>query len=649
MTSEERGANPTDHGMATESSAQDVEAEKCAESASVTQEADTPATVSQSDSPGAPQSVEALSRGKDNAGCEANMCRICFGNEEVLCAPCPCRGSVRFVHMSCLREEFLSRREWTNLRCSVCRYEFTGPAALELATLGRERAATEWGPDEVGTFITEDHLGRLLMCVAGDLSNAEVHLRRALDGLERTLGHDDPETLIAASNLGTLLQRQGCFDVAEPLVRRAWEGSVVAQGEHHHDTLVLCMNYAVVLRELGRHEEAERLLRSSLAGLDALPGANQDALAAASHLSNLLLHLRKDLGEAEPLARRAWEGTVRTFGPEHPRTLKATADLGALLLARGRPGDSEPLLRDALKGLRNTLGAKHPQTLAVAGDLGEALFSVGRKVESEEFLQAVWAERQATLGEDHLRTAAAAHNLGVLLQDLRRPVEAAQLLEAAWMSRKTKLGVAHSRTLASAARLGPLLLQMRNPQAASVLRSLWEGNTERLGGSHSKTVASARRLAACLMEWELIAEARGVLKRALLAADSSSGESEQVSVLSSALLGADYDASRWRELFCNTVQQPSATELLMSDLQALDASAHEEDSPERDQNAGIPDSQHLGASSDCGHRSPSLASGEATPELFLAQDVSSVVDAVAPRHKRRRTSTENIEDVLCEG
>lgn len=93
-----------------------------------------------------------------------------------------------------------------------------------------------------------------------------------------------------------------------------------------------------VLRELNRPREAEPLLREALEGLDELKGKQHpDALAAASHLSGLLLHLREDLGEAEPLARRAWEGSLRHFGPDHPRSLCASADLGLLLLARERP------------------------------------------------------------------------------------------------------------------------------------------------------------------------------------------------------------------------------------------------------------------------------------------------------------------------
>jgi len=504
-------------------------------------------------------------------------CRICLhgSGEEALCSPCPCRGSMRFVHQSCLRKEFLAKRQWTCLTCSICANEYTGEVALELAHLAVEWAEADWGLSNAGTFVAVDHLGRLLMSTTGDLQSAEQHLRRAVSGLERILGSDHPETLIAISNLGILLNCSGQHAEAEPLVRRAWDGSRVRHGEEHSETLVFGMNLATVLRELERCEEAEPLLRTALKGLGKQRGEQHpDTLAAASHLGRLLLHLRKDLGEAEPLARRAWEGSLRHFGLDHPRTLEATANLGSLLLERGRPGEGEPLLRDALRGFQSRLGAEHSKVLAVAADLGAALFAAGRKLEAETPLRSAWEGRCRALGEEHLRTAASAHNLGVLLADLRRPHEAVALLQSAWNIRKDKLGLGHPRTLASAAKLGPLLQSADDPGAAALLRALWEGYTIRHGGTHPKTVGVARSLAATLLRWDLEEEAEAVLLRAFEAATSAPPDEEgadQVAMLREALLDRSYDPAGWRQLLDSTARRPPAVELLECDLLALQA------------------------------------------------------------------------------
>ena len=44
----------------------------------------------------------------------------------------------------------------------------------------------DWGLKTVGTLVAADHLGRVLSA-AGQLEEAEQHLRRAVDGLEEVL------------------------------------------------------------------------------------------------------------------------------------------------------------------------------------------------------------------------------------------------------------------------------------------------------------------------------------------------------------------------------------------------------------------------------------------------------------------------------
>eukprot|EP00434_Breviolum_minutum_P009721 symbB.v1.2.008557.t3/scaffold511.1/size325556/4 len=518
-------------------------------------------------------------------------CRICLAREGELLAPCPCRGSLRFAHLECLKKEFLARREWTQLTCSICKNEYVAPAVLDLARLALEWAEADWGSKTVGTLVAADHLGRVLSA-AGQLEEAEQHLRRALDGLKEVVGIEHAETHIARSNLGMLLNSRGRFQEAEEHVRGAWEGSRSLSGPKNAETLVFGMNLAVVLRELNRPREAEPLLREALEGLDELKGKQHpDALAAASHLSGLLLHLREDLGEAEPLARRAWEGSLRHFGPDHPRSLCATADLGLLLLARERPKEGEQLLRCALEGFQKQLGESHPQALSTAADLGTALFAAGRKEESLIPLRAALEGRQKLLGTDHLRSLASAHNLGVALADLHEVEEAKKLLQAAWQGRAHKLGPDHFRTLASAKRLLPLLQEAdEEALAAQALRSVWEGETANLGASHPNAVQAARKLAQWLARRQLLFEAEAVLAHALASAQAeetqraieeaestSAGASEDerpcderaTRLLQSALLGSSFNPANCLAKLAAAQQRPSPSKVLSADLQDL--------------------------------------------------------------------------------
>ena len=71
----------------------------------------------------------------------------------------------------------------------------------------------------------------------GKLKDAEAYYRRSLEGRERTLGRDRPDTLVSVNNLGTLLQALGKLDLAEPFLRRALEGSELSLGRDHSYTL----------------------------------------------------------------------------------------------------------------------------------------------------------------------------------------------------------------------------------------------------------------------------------------------------------------------------------------------------------------------------------------------------------------------------
>ena len=116
---------------------------------------------------------------------------------------------------------------------------------------------------------------------AGRYAGAEPLLRRALEGFERVLGKEHPDTLTSVNNLARLLDSTGDYAGAEPLYRRALEGIERVLGKEHPDTLT-----------------------------------SVDSLAE-------LLYSKGDYASAEPLYRRALEASERVLGKEHPDTLTA--------------------------------------------------------------------------------------------------------------------------------------------------------------------------------------------------------------------------------------------------------------------------------------------------------------------------------------
>jgi tetratricopeptide (TPR) repeat protein len=119
----------------------------------------------------------------------------------------------------------------------------------------------------------------------GKYSTSEVLYRRALEGYERVLGVDHPDTLFSVNNLGSLLKKQGKLEEAEVLYRRTLEGRERVLGVDHPSTLISVNNLGFLLYQQGKLDEAESLLRRTL------------------------------------------EGYERVFGPEHSNTQNAAANL----------------------------------------------------------------------------------------------------------------------------------------------------------------------------------------------------------------------------------------------------------------------------------------------------------------------------------
>ena len=70
---------------------------------------------------------------------EAKLCRICLGEEgteeDPFISPCNCSGTMKFIHLNCLREWLANKRtertspnariySWRNLFCELCKEDF---------------------------------------------------------------------------------------------------------------------------------------------------------------------------------------------------------------------------------------------------------------------------------------------------------------------------------------------------------------------------------------------------------------------------------------------------------------------------------------------------------------------------------------------
>ena len=255
-------------------------------------------------------------------------------------------------------------------------------------------------------------------------AQAAVALRR------RALGHDNPETIAAQSDLGLVYHTTGNLPEAESIYRDVLDRARRALGNEHRHTLTAISNLAMLYGQTGKPAEAEPLLREALAYRRRTLGDNHpDTLILMNNLAGLL-QWQKKLPEAEQLFRQVLAGRRRTLGEDHPETLLSLTNLGGIIQEQGKPADAEPLFRDALAGRRRVLGDDHPETLQTMHILGRCLMRQSRPAEAEPFFAEVY-RRVPNAKLEPRRAADLMCNWGICLTRLGRYAEAEPALREA--------------------------------------------------------------------------------------------------------------------------------------------------------------------------------------------------------------------------
>ncbi|KAK5676701.1 hypothetical protein LTR17_027732, partial [Elasticomyces elasticus] len=199
--------------------------------------------------------------------------------------------------------------------------------------------------------------------LGGVATAAEAMNRRALEGYEKVLGKEHPDTLTSVSNLALVLQYQGQYEAAEAMNRRALEGREKVLGKEHPDTLTSVGNLALVLRYQGQYEAAEAMNRRALEGYEKVLGKEHpDTLTSVSNLA-LVLQYQGQYEAAEAMNGRALEGREKVLGKEHPDTLTSVYCLAYLLHQKADFTAALPLYERAHSGYVRRLGPSHPTTM----------------------------------------------------------------------------------------------------------------------------------------------------------------------------------------------------------------------------------------------------------------------------------------------
>jgi tetratricopeptide (TPR) repeat protein len=266
----------------------------------------------------------------------------------------------------------------------------------------------------------------------GKYEEAEMMHRQALAQIEKTLGHEHPETLASMNNLAGVLKSQDKYEGAEMMYREILGLRRKILGYEHPDTLVSMNNLAGVLESQGEYEEAEMMYREILVLREQILGSDHPGtLVSMDNLARVLGSIGKH-EEAEITYREILGLRRKTLGYEHPDTLVSMDNLARLLHIQGYYGKAEAMYLQTLQGYEKVFGPEATATtLYIVGNLGALYKVLGQLDEAEKMYQRALRGKEKALGPDHPSTLDTVNDLGALYKDLGRLDEAEMMYQRA--------------------------------------------------------------------------------------------------------------------------------------------------------------------------------------------------------------------------
>jgi tetratricopeptide (TPR) repeat protein len=210
------------------------------------------------------------------------------------------------------------------------------------------------------------------------------------------LRNDDADII---NLLGNALYQAGQYTEAEPHLNRALAIREKALGANHRKTATSLNNLAALYDSQGKYAEAEKLYMRALAISEKTLGADHPETAVSHNNLALLYASQGKYAEAEPLVKRSLAIDEKALGADHPDTARSLNNLAGLYAAQGKYAEAEPLYKRSLAVSEKALGAGHPKVATVMENYAELLRKMNREAEALE-LEARAKEIRAKAGKN---------------------------------------------------------------------------------------------------------------------------------------------------------------------------------------------------------------------------------------------------------
>ncbi len=385
------------------------------------------------------------------------------------------------------------------------------------AWMAAELAIRAFGDNDPLTMTALNDLGSVLDST-GNYEVAGVALQRSLDARLALFGLGHPGTALAYANLGEHNRTIGDYTTARFDLEQAVAIARVIHGENAVETIVYATHLAGVLEALGADVDQKLLLDWCLA-VQEQSGRWKTAETAqcAADLGDLLV-VRGDLVMGRIRAEQGLALGEVAYGPEHPAIALYVLTLAKSREAEGRFVEANALLDRTLHLQETAYGNDSPILASALSGRATVAIQLGRFADADRDSARAIELIVAALGPEHPDLAALYANRGVVLAQLGRIPEA-----LAAFDRAATIPGADSAEATVGAEMGrgqALMLSSRTAEAAAIFKRAWDVSKAALGPADPTTLIALLNLAGAEYRLGRLGDATAHIEELLAATDS---------------------------------------------------------------------------------------------------------------------------------
>ena len=327
------------------------------------------------------------------------------------------------------------------------------------------------------------------------LKDKEIKCTFRLNRWIRFFGKEDPRTLVAMQDLGSIYYEQDKCKKAEKLYWKIAKSYKDTHGLKHVKTLSAYLDVVNILycqAERLKARELHQRIHDTIIKL--VDQDDQLALRSNSHRSGILYDIGQ-LDEADKLIRQTFQIRMHTLGPRHEDTLYDMKVLASTLKRCSKLAESEQLLRISSQLYREVEGPFSARFLDNIHRLAVVLSDQGRYDECKSLSMTVAEHSGILIGQDHHNTLYNHFLVAVCTRKQGDLSESEYQLRSILERQIKSLGEEDPDTCDVLRELSGVLGDMgRYSEAVTLLEKSYKGLTKSLGINHRNTLGCCRDL-----------------------------------------------------------------------------------------------------------------------------------------------------------